>query len=262
MHPRIFLDTFWRYDLRNEIFVAMSFEQKYDTRWHNIFRPAIESVVKGNCSFNAVRVDIRKSGDSILTEMMDGIAHSQLVLADISVTDRWSIDGKEHYTRNGNVMYEVGLALACRQPVEVILLRDDNEMLLFDVSHIPVITFDPMNISHSIELIRGCIKDRLKERQLAKDMKIKTIMESLTDDELISIAVNIHLNDPDDLQIYNTFYPVIPEKLIEKGIIRIIRTNINENGRYSWTPFGKVIADLVKSNIPKGTNLLIWKSKK
>jgi hypothetical protein len=33
MHPRVFLDSFWQSDLKNEIFVAMSFDHKYDERW-------------------------------------------------------------------------------------------------------------------------------------------------------------------------------------------------------------------------------------
>lgn len=142
MHPRVFLDTFWRNDIRNEVFVAMSFDPRFDRRWESIFRPAIESITVGGQQLRAVRVDIRKSGDSILSEINDGIAHSQAVLADISVVDRISQHGATTAFRNGNVMFEVGVALACRQPVEVLLVRDDAEKLLFDVSHIPVVRFE------------------------------------------------------------------------------------------------------------------------
>ena len=34
-------------------------------------------------------------------------------------------------------MYEVGLALACRQPSEILIVRDDHDPFLFDVSTIP-----------------------------------------------------------------------------------------------------------------------------
>ncbi len=79
MHPRMFLDSFWRNDLRDEIFVAMSFDKKFDDRWARIFTLAIEGDVLLDRPLKAVRVDIRRSGDSILTEITNGIAHAQLV---------------------------------------------------------------------------------------------------------------------------------------------------------------------------------------
>lgn len=122
----------------------MSFDPRFDRRWESIFRPAIESITVGGRQLKSVRVDIRKSGDSILSEINDGIAHSQVVLADIAVVDRASQHGTTTAFRNGNVMFEVGIALACRQPVEVVLVRDDTEKLLFDISHIPVLRFEPL----------------------------------------------------------------------------------------------------------------------
>jgi hypothetical protein len=67
MHPRVFLDSFWRNDLKNEVFVAMSFDHKYDERWEKIFIPAIERYPIDGLTLKAIRVDIRKSGDSIVT---------------------------------------------------------------------------------------------------------------------------------------------------------------------------------------------------
>ena len=99
LHPRVFLDTFWRNDIRNEIFVAMSFDARFDRRWQAIFRLAIESISVNGQQLKAVRVDIRKSGDSILSEINDGIAHSQVVLADISAVDSITTDGIQ--TLNG-----------------------------------------------------------------------------------------------------------------------------------------------------------------
>ena len=169
MYPRSFLENYWRNDLSDEVFVAMSFSPKFEHRWTNIFRPTVEAVTVDGRPLRPVRVDIRKSGDSILTEIMDGIAHAQLVLADISVTDHWTDEtGSARSCRNGNVMYEVGLALACRQPVDVVLVRDDAERLLFDVSHIPVLRFDPDDIPGSTALIRETLRDRLHERRPAQ----------------------------------------------------------------------------------------------
>ena len=71
MHPRIFLDSFWRNDISNEVFVAMSFKPEFERRWTDIFQQAIEQVSVEGQQLKAVRVDIRKSGDSILTEIMN-----------------------------------------------------------------------------------------------------------------------------------------------------------------------------------------------
>lgn len=177
MHPRVFLDNFWRTDITDEVFVAMSFDEKYDTRWNNIFVPAIEEKEIAGRKLKAIRVDIRKSGDSIISEINNGIANSQIVLADISVTDKTEGPNGPAYHRNGNVMFEVGFALACRQPVEVILVRDGREKIIFDLSHIPVIEFNPMKIQDSVDSIRGTISVRMQERDLIKDLRFHKVLE-------------------------------------------------------------------------------------
>lgn len=51
-----------------------------------------------------------------------------MVLADVSSIGKDNVTGEAF--RNGNVMYEVGLALACRHSSEVLLIRDDNDKFL------------------------------------------------------------------------------------------------------------------------------------
>ena len=107
MHPQAFLKTFWRLELRPQVFVAMSFAQEYQDRFDTVIAPAIQSIPMGGDTYlEAHRVDLSRTGDSILTDIIDGIAHSQLVLADISSVGKDSKTG--HSYRNGNVMYEVG----------------------------------------------------------------------------------------------------------------------------------------------------------
>jgi hypothetical protein len=120
MHPNVYLKTFWQMQLKPQIFVAMSFAEPYRTRFEQVISPAISSVRVDNVALVAYRVDNSQSGDSILTDIMDGIAHSRMILADVSSIGRNSTTGEPY--RNGNVMYEVGLALACRQPCDVLLV--------------------------------------------------------------------------------------------------------------------------------------------
>jgi hypothetical protein len=194
-------------------------------------------------------VDIRRSGDSILSEINNGIAHAQLVIADISVTDRWQDAGEKRWARNGNVMYEVGLALACRQAVEVILIRDDDEALLFDVSHIPVLRIDDNDPAGGIELLRRVISDRLKERNLIKDLRVHAILESLSQFELNLIKSNAHL----DVLAWKG--PSLPAAvamslptLLEKKVLRLLKPRTADHPDvYAWTTLGKVVAGLLQS---------------
>ena len=117
MHPNLYLRTFWQTEFRPEIFVAMSFAGDLKARFKKVIEPAIESITHRGRKLTANRVDLSKSGDSILTDIADGIAHCEMVLADVSTMGYDAKTGSSY--RNGNVMYEVGLALASRQPSEV-----------------------------------------------------------------------------------------------------------------------------------------------
>ena len=167
MHPNLYLQTFWRTEFRPEIFVAMSFAGPYEERFEKVIRPAIEEIRRGDVEFRANRVDLSKSGDSILTDIMDGIAHSEMVLADVSSIGHDSKTGRPY--RNGNVMYELGLALACRQPSEVLLIRDDRDKFLFDVSTIPHKHVDFTDPERARIELKEELISRLKERDHLHD---------------------------------------------------------------------------------------------
>jgi len=140
MYPQAYLNTFWQMDFRPTVFVAMPFADDYKRRFSEIIEPAIIELKVHGRTLTPLRVDFSKSGYSILTDIVDGICHSQLFLADVSTIGR---DSKTAIPfRNGNVMYEVGVALACRHPSEVLLIRDDEDRFLFDVSTIPHLRLD------------------------------------------------------------------------------------------------------------------------
>lgn len=194
MHPNSYLNNFWRLDRRNEIFVAMSFDERYKQRFTDIIKPAIESINIEGQKIKAVRVDASKTGDSIITEIMDGISHSILVLADISSVGKDSVSGNPY--RNGNVMYEVGVALASRQPQEVLLLRDDSDNFLFDVSTIPHMTVDFVDKINAVNKIQSELEARLKESKYVLDSRVEIASASLTNQELLIIKELINI--PED----------------------------------------------------------------
>lgn len=82
LHPNSFLKAFWQADIRDHIFVPMNFDTAYTRRFENVIKPAIEAISIDNRRLTARRLDLSKSGDSIISEIIDGIAHSAMVLCD------------------------------------------------------------------------------------------------------------------------------------------------------------------------------------
>ena len=251
MYPQLFLETFWRMEFEPQIFVAMSFAERYKSRFDEIITPAISSIKFNGVQLRPYRVDISKSGDSILTEIINGIAHSQMVLADISSIGKDSITGRSY--RNGNVMYEVGLALASRQPTEVLLIRDDDDKFLFDVSTIPHITIDFTNKDASIVTLRDELIARLNERKFINDARIKLIISSLTSEECIQLK---HLADkPHDELLAKKMTPysfAVLSRLHDKQLIRSVGETVDDgSAAFGLTPFGYEVAQIVKSRLPQ-----------
>ena len=259
MHPRLFLDSLWRNDLRDEVFVAMSFQDKFNERWENIFKPAIESIAINENTLKANRVDIRKTGNSIHTLIIDGIAQSQLVIADVSVQDRWqetkNNTAVNRWAVNGNVMYELGLAIACRQAVEVIIVADKTDIelkdLLFDIGTIKIVSFDPSTPDKASEIIRTEIIDRINERKLEEDLRVAKIRESLTSIELNSIK-HYWKNNPTGTPIkggsegIGGMTIISSDSLAEKGILRFIGSSADSSAYlYNWTSLGKAVASSI-----------------
>ncbi len=67
MHPNAFLQPHWRAELRPEVFVAMSFDPKFDQRFENIITPSVERLVVDGLKWRAIRVDITVDADRKLT---------------------------------------------------------------------------------------------------------------------------------------------------------------------------------------------------
>ena len=139
MYPAQLFNLFPPFPRDERVFVAMSFDTRFDARWRNVIAPAIRSLQINGRAMEPVRVDTRRVGDSILTEILTGISKNRLVFADI--TTLGLLDGQP--VRNANVLYEIGLAHAVRLPEEVIIFRSDRDRLLFDVSTIRVNTYSP-----------------------------------------------------------------------------------------------------------------------
>lgn len=176
MYPNTYLSLFPSFPRNNRVFVAMSFHPRFDARWQQVLAPAVRRVEVAGSPLEPYRVDMRKASDSVLTEILDGISRCRFFLADITVMGE--LDGGP--VRNGNVLYEVGLAHATRLPEEVALLRSDTKELLFDVMNVRVLEYDPDgNPEAAQNLVAGAILQSLKELDLRRSLSVRRVAESL-----------------------------------------------------------------------------------
>ena len=254
MHPNAFLKTFWRAELRPQIFVAMSFADAFKGRFDRVIEPAIRGIAVGGVPLVPYRVDLSKSGDSILTDIVDGIAHSQMILADVSVIG-YDPEMKAHF-RNGNVMYEVGIALACRQPSEVLLIRDDEHRFLFDVSTIPHMRLDFRQVDQARSDLHEALLARLKERKLVDDARVQIALASLSSEEVT--ALKGYAEYPPDTVwgrpnkgTVDFFGMASIPRLLDKQLIKVVGEFEEGHPAYSWTPIGAEVGKLIKAGLPK-----------
>ena len=175
MFPKQYLDLFPAFPRGNTAFVAMSFGGQFDDRWNNIIDPAVRSVSRNGERLEPIRVDTRRVGESVITEILDGISTAAVVIAEVSTVA--TIDGKTF--RNANVLYEVGVAQAVRLPTEILLFRSDNDPLLFDISNIRVNRYDPSDIQAARRTIGEAIVDAFNDIDLTKHRAVEKAADAL-----------------------------------------------------------------------------------
>jgi hypothetical protein len=253
MYPRQFLDTFWSPEIRDQVFVAMTFDEKFDYIYNDIIEPACST----DCGLPSIRIDYRRGGDSIITQILDGIAHSRLIIAEISTLQK-----SDPKSRNGNVMWEVGVAHAFRQPDEVILLRSDDDPLLFDIGPIRVHRYADTNRNQARKELSKIIKDRLASIEYQKSMLVERALRSLNPGALSALLQAPYTDMSKTFTIKPTMgAQQIWPKLFELGIVawaldaidreiieKIKKGDLIALNIYKLTPFGKVVLDrLVKT---------------
>ncbi len=232
----------------------MSFADEFLNRWEMVIKPAIE-----DAGLEPYRVDSSRISDSILTDILNGIANSRLVFGDISETTRGY--------RNGNVMYEVGLAHASRQPEEVILFRSDDGALLFDVANIRVNSYSPdASPGLAREQVRQVILDAEKEIDSTKGLSVSRVVDALDPAGIELIITCIGNNGAVDYpkiasmgQMVSLFPQTLAfTRLLELGILTIspprIPDMIESGGvdqpmssaaSFKITPFGVAVSRLL-----------------
>ncbi len=176
MYPASFFELFPPFPRDKKVFVAMSFDERFQLRWQDVLVPAVSSIKIGGEALEAVRVDVRRISDSVVTEILQGISRHLIVLADVTTIAHVG----DQAIRNANVLYEVGIAHAIRLPEEVILFRSDRDELIFDITNIRVNSYEPDdNPEAAKKLVTDCIDSALKEVDLKRHLAVGRAVESL-----------------------------------------------------------------------------------
>jgi hypothetical protein len=243
MHPNTYLRTFWRLITRPVVFVAMAFDDAGRRRYDHIIKPAIEGITWGAQALKAYRVDESRSGDSIITDINDGIAHSRFVLVDVTTIGYLN----DMPMRNGNVMYELGIALACRHPSDVLIIRGDNDRLLFDVTTIPHKQIDFSDEAKSAKELQAELVERMREQKRLLDARLDIALASLTHEELTVIqlfgdkSLNDGWNFGYSTSVNFTANVAFP-RLLDKGAVRIVGKFKEGHPTFAWTEMGLALA--------------------
>ncbi len=185
MFPSTYLSLFPAFPKNNRVFVAMSFDSRFDHRYSSVIEPALRRIEVDGQSLEPYRVNTRTISDSILTEILSGISSSRLVFADVSTIEKVG----DRAIRNGNVMYEVGIAHAVRQPEEVLLFRSDDDQILFDVANVRINSYAPEDAPDDArERITKSAINSLEELDLKKNLAIQQASDTLDNPSWMLLA--------------------------------------------------------------------------
>lgn len=260
MYPAELLNLFPPFPKTNMVFVAMSFDPKFMPRWTNVLCSAVHKVVFKDKELFPHRVDLSKKNDSVITEIVKNISECCLFIGDVSTNWYLFIEGEQGKPiRNSNVLYEVGLAHACRLPEEVILLRSDNDVLDFDIAGVRVHSYDPDNVETSIEMVADLIVQALS----SVDDKKRILVENTT--KLLDAEMFSLLHETKDIPqpIFRTMLDVPPiaerisaiNRMLGLGLLQTIFNELTPeiikgpfHGLLSYriTSFGKAVLGRIK----------------
>lgn len=234
MYPKQYFDLF-RSDIDEKIvFVGMSFDPAYATLWQDIIEPAILQA-----AFCPHRVDLQVAGDSIMIDIMKGILHAKLLLFDVTADDRGA--------RNGNVMYELGLAHAIRHPEEVLIVRADSDPLLFDVANIRVHKYDAGDTTGSKNGLVEILTHLRSGITSLKTIVLEKTVGMLDEVCLGFLAGHANMDAFSLLEPKKAFEPetvagrTAVRHLLDLGVVALVWNKDEYKYAYTWTFLGRAL---------------------
>ena len=219
MHPNTFKSNLVSAELRDEVFVVMSFAAEFNERWEKVIQPAIAEI-----GFTANRVDYNQSGESIVHDILDGIAHARLVVGDITSVQMSDAAGAVWPQRNGNVMWEIGIAHSMRLPDEVLLIRTDSERSIFDLTQFRAFTYDTTDFDDTKHWLIELMTDRLRAVDQTKSSLVAQAVSSI-DSLGIHFLLTVPLDDREFTIKPNMTNGLMTPRLFDLGIICLLYTS-------------------------------------
>ena len=270
MYAQNYFSLFPPFPRNNNVFVAISFDDRFKSRWENVIKPAFEEQING-VLLKPYRVDLSNISDSILTDILEGIRSSRIILGDITTIGE--IGGIP--VCNNNVMYEIGIAQSIRLPEEVVLFSSDKYegdlKIPFDLSHIRVNPYDPdENSEKASKHLRKIIIECLSKIDQNKSLFVKHAAERLDYDCWLCLFITgASLTKTVDQPVIRTHRDEMNytsklkaiSRLLELGmltaqsirldsnIIELSILDVEKVYKYRMTPFGEVVFEYAKKNI-------------
>ncbi len=236
MYPKHFFENFWEGEQINQLFTGMSFEESLNARFE-----VINKVAKSVGFERAYRVDIEKEAKSIPYNTLENIANSKLLIFDLSFDDRYK-------TVNPNVMFELGLATAIREPSDIILIGKKNqEKMPFDIETLTINFFD---IEINEEDLKEILENAMAKQQWYKSKRVKATAKTIDEIGLQLMATKgtwpkkySHFSLPKELPEQK----IAIFRLMDLGILRFEckyrNAGIPLEYAYHWTQFGRAVME-------------------
>jgi hypothetical protein len=269
MYPMLHFRLFPAFPVEQRVFVIMDFSKRFDSRYE-LIKKGIESVKVDGTSLSAYRADTSVISAPVLSDILIAISRSALVLTDITTLRIDPDDGRP--LRNGNVMYELGIAHSERLPEENLIYRSDHDSLPFDVANIRVNQFDPEGDPGStVSAIANAVVTSLRGLDGLRLLSVRRAVASLdsgTAAVLLEASTSKQPLKPmavrtqeDAMAFYMRTRPF--EKLLELGAIEAKWPILGPEARkqpadfkaiagsveYQVTNFGRTVAAAIVSNI-------------
>jgi len=238
MYAKIFFERFWEGDQRNELFVCMPFHDSFDNKFMNIIVPSSNAA-----GFQtAERVKENWEANVITDRIFDGISNSKMILFDLTDDPKSPCQFSKQI--NVNVLYELGIANAIREPEDIIMIRESSSAELpFDISGMKINFY-----KNELEItwLADKLKNALKGQEWFRSKRVGAAATSID-----PIGFELMYNKGRLPEGYNHFglKSLSPEaqistlRLIDLGILWFA-SDVKEGYleyAFRWTPFGREV---------------------
>ncbi len=233
MYAKFFFERFWEGEQKNELFICMPFHVSFDGKFDKI------NIGAKKVGFDkAVRVKEDCDANVITDKIFDGIANSKMLLFDLSDDPKSPENSKQ---ANVNVLYELGIANAIREPQDILLIRESSSgKIPFDVSGM---TINEHQGDLTTEWLADELKTALENQEWHKSKRVQAAAKSI-DGEALELMYNYGRNPEDFNHFHTTGVPAEVKmsvlRLMDLGILWFASVCEGEYREHAfrWTPFG------------------------